>query len=543
MAIYYIDPSQSSNGTGTFLSPFNTYPTILAYGDSVLFKENTTIAGGWSLPIISGIGSETNLLTIGTYSALTGERLTDIKRQAKIVATNAQDGILVSSKDYVTISNLNLTGTRDFPYAGVRVLNSSYVTVEYCITESSSAVFGGCYGIRFDNATGSGAARSNWILRNNIIKKTTGNAGIICIWSSISGEYVSNIRVTGNIVFGNSRAVVGTTNDGISIIARAVTLYTDRGGLTAKGIILTDNQVFNTHAYGYKLSGISSLNNQQNLFARNSAHNIGDFKTDMHCMWFAACDLFVVENNYVNGSNAFIGEDIGSGVGIFIDKPASDLDGSTNFIVRKNICLNTGRASTSNSEVGGAGILVFLSSSHVIESNFISNCSNGIVTIGWYGSGNKTSNVVIQNNTVINSTYSNYYVCKACDTISLYNNVSLGSIQGYYIENSGSTPITSYTEENNLSWNAVTYNWCGGNAPTASSPTISERTPTASNITENPLVNTFSYPLASSPLISAGLFRNCLQDNNNTTYWNLPSIGAYEYIRPRAAALTRTMRT
>jgi len=45
--------------------------------------------------------------------------------------------------------------------------------------------------------------------------------------------------------------------------------------------------------------------------------------------------------------------------------------------------------------------------------------------------------------------------------------------------------------------------------------------------------NMFLRPVVGSSLISAGTYLGSLQDNNNTTYWNLPSIGAYEYIRPR----------
>jgi len=536
MTTYYIDPSAATNGAGTLESPRNTYPTAVAYGDRVLFKEGTTISGGWVLPTITGVGSDSNRLTIGTYSSLTGGAITQMSRQATIVAANNQDGIFVSGKDYVTISNLQLLGTRDFPLAGVRVLNSSYVTVEYCTTESSSSVSGGCYGVRFDNATGSGSARTNWTIRGNVVKRTTGNAGIICVWSSTAGEYVSNILVTGNTVLGNAQSVIGATNDGITIISRATALYVNREGLTAKGVVVTDNTVTGTHAYAYKVSGASAIGGKPNVFSRNRALDIGDFKTDMHCMWFAACDLFIVEDNYVNGSNAFIGQDFGSGVGIFIDKPASDLDGSSNFVVRRNICFNTGRESTSNSEVGGAGILVFLSSGHVIEANFVSGCSNGIVAIGWYGSGAKTSNVIIRSNTVVGSRYSNYYVCKSADAVSLSNNLSVGGNRGYYIENSGSAPVTNYSERNNFAFSAVEYDWCGGNEPTAALPTILIRTPAAGNATADPLLNEYHRPTADSPIIAAGapLDTYPLLDVAGNSFYRVPTIGAFEYVRPRA---------
>jgi hypothetical protein len=55
----------------------------------------------------------------------------------------------------------------------------------------------------------------------------------------------------------------------------------------------------------------------------------------------------------------------------------------------------------------------------------------------------------------------------------------------------------------------------------------------AEDITSNPQLNEFQRPTSSSPLIAAGAYLGNLQDKNRTTYWNSPSIGAYEYIRPR----------
>lgn len=46
--------------------------------------------------------------------------------------------------------------------------------------------------------------------------------------------------------------------------------------------------------------------------------------------------------------------------------------------------------------------------------------------------------------------------------------------------------------------------------------------------------NSFFYRvLPNSPLIAAGSYVTNLKDNNSTTYWNPPTIGAFEYIRPR----------
>jgi len=57
------------------------------------------------------------------------------------------------------------------------------------------------------------------------------------------------------------------------------------------------------------------------------------------------------------------------------------------------------------------------------------------------------------------------------------------------------------------------------------------------------LLDMFFSPTTTSPLIAAGTYVNASQDKNGVVYQNPPTIGAYEYIRPRTAATTRTMRT
>jgi len=62
------------------------------------------------------------------------------------------------------------------------------------------------------------------------------------------------------------------------------------------------------------------------------------------------------------------------------------------------------------------------------------------------------------------------------------------------------------------------------------------------SIFTNPLLNSFSRLTEASPAIMAGSRFNFIQDANGSTFQSPPSIGAYEYVRPRTAATTRTMR-
>jgi len=73
--------------------------------------------------------------------------------------------------------------------------------------------------------------------------------------------------------------------------------------------------------------------------------------------------------------------------------------------------------------------------------------------------------------------------------------------------------------------------------------TLTRVTTSIGNISVEPLLDQFYRPKTSSPLIQAGTYLGAVQDANSTTFQNLPSIGAYEYVRPRTAATTRTMRS
>lgn len=509
MATIFVDASAASNGSGTLSSPRNIPPTSVSYGDFVLFKANVTYVGSWTVPTPSGSGSDTNRLTIGTYDPSTGEQIVSLDVQATIQATGNGDAIFIDAVDYVTVEGLYLREAKTFPSAGLRARNCSYITARRNRINSGNYT-AQSYGIRFDNATGSGFSRSHWTISENVVERTAGNAAIICVWSSTSGEYVTDITIEDNVVYGNPSAVAGGSNEGIIVIGRATNYYTDKAGLMSKGVRVCGNVVYGTHSYAFKWQGVQAGGSQLNVFERNKAFNIGDGATDMHCMWFAAVDDAYVRYNEVNGSNAWIGANQGTGVGIFVDKPSHDSDGCNRVFVIGNLCKNCGRKATLNTEVGGAGILVFLSSNIYVLNNVVESCSNGIVVIGWYGSGNKSSSIDIENNVASNSTYSNYYVCKAANSVSLKNNVSVNGNRGFYIENAGTTyVVTNYSELNNMAHGAASFNWAGGDEPTQTSVTISSRTPTNGNVTQSPILNDqqkawlgFSY---SSPCFGSGI--------------------------------------
>ncbi|XAI95677.1 hypothetical protein [Microcystis phage Mae-JY22] len=511
MTVIYVDPSAVTNGAGTLGSPRNVPPTSIAYGDYVLFKEGTRLSGGWIVPVPTGTPFEANRVVIGTYDAESGARIVRAagNRRARIDGTGSLDALLIQ-RDYVTAGYLELREARNFPNAGVRVLNASNVTVEDCFIDSGDYPVGGAYGIRFDNATGSGAARSGWIIRNNTIDRTTGNAGIICVWSSTAGESVSDITVEGNTVTGNLLRVAGATNDGITIIGRATTYYTNPTGLKSKGVRVRGNVVRRTHSYAFKIQGAMAGGTQTNEFTRNEAYEIGDGATDMHCIWLAACEDFLVEGNVVNGSNAWMGQDTGTGVGIFIDKPFSDLDGCLRVRVRGNDVRNTGRGGTLNSEVGGAGILCLLSSDVRIESNVVVGCKNGVVVIGRYGTGT-TNNVRVANNLVDRCDEVGIYTVKDAQNVSVVNNVVTRCKYGIGVQLTGLLPVSvGYSEQTNVTYGHTQHAYMSSNEPEAAVPAYTSRTAPGGALQIDPMLRDSSDAGAGfrdeSPCWRAGTF-------------------------------------
>ena len=85
----------------------------------------------------------------------------------------------------------------------------------------------------------------------------------------------------------------------------------------------------------------------------------------------------------------------------------------------------------------------------------------------------------------------------------------------------------------NLSYGA-TMNWAGGNEPTSGTPTITARSPAASNLTADPLFADNSRPWLGlkpgSPCQSAGAYIQGARDRFGRRYTTPPNIGPWAVI-------------
>lgn len=107
---YYIDPTASSGGSGTFSSPYNSpYIPTLSPGDALLFKEGTTTTLTTSLiPAVSGTADLPILFSV--YRASDGTILNNSVGAATVSCNNgAFPAFYIESKNYIEVSGIKTT--------------------------------------------------------------------------------------------------------------------------------------------------------------------------------------------------------------------------------------------------------------------------------------------------------------------------------------------------------------------------------------------------------------------------------------------------
>jgi hypothetical protein len=498
MAVIYIDPSALVTGSGTFGDPFRSWSSVTwTAGNFYLQKEGTTFNGSVT---IGATGTAGNIITLGTYDASTAAQITaDKKRQAKIAPNSDTDAVYGTGRDYITVINLDVVCGGGFPNASVRLVNGSNLIVENntCSVRSGRT---GSYGIRLDNATGSGLSCTNWTVRGNLITSTGGNSPIICIRSSTAGEGLSNVIVENNTISNCLNAGGGSTH-GIWVSSRAASVSVDRPGLSVFGVQIKNNIIDGIAGYGILASAISAGTSFYNTIENNFVRNVGTGALDIHCIGLQGVQDCIVANNVVDKSYALRGGQTGTGVGIFIDQgPVTSEDGCDRVRVFGNKISNTGIGSSPNIEVGGAAIFVLASRQIEVFSNYMENCPNGVVVQGGFPLTHGSQNVLVQNNTAVNMSRYAYITFGEADLTTMRNNIATNSNNGFYLQTSGGA-ATNYTELNNIAYNCA-LPFSSGDVPNTSLP--GARTPDGSNVTSNPQLVSNGVPITGSAALTGG---------------------------------------
>jgi len=233
-----------------------------------------------------------------------------------------------------------------------------------------------------------------------------------------------------------------------------------------------------------------------------------------------------------------------------------------------------------------------------IARNFLDHSNKNSKQVIIYGGINYSSNGIIEDNYCVMAPLDFLNINTSCIFIEASNsivrrNICIGGFFGIMTSSSGtdilvhsnickknhrgiSTDTTGLTAVNNLVQDAIVFGIFGNTDTTAVIKNnillncatgismhgsaiedyncfygnTTDRSLTAgvaswgiNSIFTNPLLNSFSRLTEASPAIMAGSRFNFIQDANGSTFQSPPSIGAYEYVRPRTAATTRTMRS
>lgn len=549
MTIYYIDPSAPVNGNGlTESTPYNTVGFI-GGANSYLFKRGTTFNGVVSL----GNGTSTSLrLIIGSYG----------DESLPYPVINATGAISAFGSDYVTIEEIQVSGTGN----GINIDSGTFVDINNVIFNSVGLFANKAFNINvrnciFNNSTVAiqGSARDsvnmdNWnIVGNKFISCGTGIYFRTSENSTFTEGRMANLLVknnkflntTGTAIQLNCAAHVTGINMGVT----APSTITRTGNWPAYpvGSKIWLTNFTNTSNFGeFTVASVSGSNlvvSETSLTteASSSGKTVWLFREDR-----AFLDT-IIEDNYIlncgltailtdtmlrgriqrntidgargagaiengNNKNIFIEwnliknltTDSIDGMGIFLDNAVRDC------FVRMNYIENCAGSGLDNS---GACIALFNCVNNIFSGNICVGSKRGV----WTGASGTSSNIV-------------------CNNVFANNDVG--------IRINSSPPNQGNTFQNNIVLNndvgisdnrnqKIKSNLWFGNTTLHNSGFLD-----SSPVYDDPVLDVNFKPTELSPSsvkVGGSRLTDNIKDISGKYFDNPPSIGAYQYRKPRNA--------
>jgi hypothetical protein len=211
--IIYIDPTATTNGVGTFVSPYNMWPATIPNNCMILLKEYTSIT------TTSIVLSSTDI-TIGTYDSEFGERVIEPTRLATIIY-----GASTSLFTLPTIGSFVLSGVKFhsiLPNTNNIIKNTNSnleLKIEYCLFNCISSVVSGSIVGCLIETSGNISALFNSVLQcNTDFIKCSANAKIACnkiitTGSSVLATGVGSIDIHNNYIISkpNTISIINVT--------------------------------------------------------------------------------------------------------------------------------------------------------------------------------------------------------------------------------------------------------------------------------------------------------------------------------------------
>ena len=296
MATYYIDPSSTTNGSGTIESPYNTFVGIAwAANNKYYIKRNTTLKE----TVTATSGSH---LLFAPYGDGVFPPIIDMENTRTI-------GIDLSSRTFCTVEGLRFINQNSASGGAVAVTGSNHKVVncsfynnrvavfinaaDSCVIQNNKIDVGNkltlnvAYGIRINNLTAYGN-----LLKQNII------------YSTASMSYCTGIEL-----FGGTGTVISNN---------VITAYNSDAIILRAGAI--SNKVVGNLVVGSLRDGIALENSFSNLIYNNTIYNDASIGATFPCIK--------------------IGNDFGAG------SPSDNND------FKNNICFSRGEIPVANSNGG-----------------------------------------------------------------------------------------------------------------------------------------------------------------------------------------------
>lgn len=480
MATYYIDPSSPFNGDGSLATPFNDWTSVTwGAGNSYLQKSGTIYKNQIT---VGASGTSSAYIYLGIYGGTTKALVS--------ISTDATEGIRLSTRSYIIVENF-LVSNSFFNPSGSSIGIHVRQACTNCIIRNCEAT-GFYYGFLGDNFNLLASSQTNILYDSCYAHDNWGN-GFHCTnaCNTITWKNCRSSR--------NGFTTKNTGGHGFSCIAERQNTFSwtlVSGTVYSAPITLTNPLLRITNVTDGPASltlnagagpGATLTLNQYDISGSTVYVNIGKSPSTVTMQAFSN-DLYNL--SWINCISEFNIQGYPSeGHGWMVD------EGTINSTLYR--CISR------YNEFDG------FQAARGLNINFISCLSYGNAQDG-FRANSAANGTTFSNCTSIQNKNDGFEVGTLPENISFINCGSFYNRKGYTLR----TTSTS--------------NYCCsyGNSVSDSGGTVTNL------ITSDPVLSRGFQPKATSSLIGAGTSTSNL-DKNAATFWTTPSVGAFEYIRPR----------
>ena len=534
MASYWIDLLASGGGAGTEFSPWNSTASLpaLVAGDVVNIRGEGavqyTLSGSGSAgapitirkdpssqvkPLLHPVAQGAKVFTAVSRSHI---RFEDFDVEAPPEWTSADTAAVFINGAGASNHIVRVRARRArFDFAGG--FNRTDTLLDQC--EATDCVSDG---IRWFSGTGTYAWDGFRVIggvysRNGRGQGANGSGISLLIQNGHTASELKNVSIVGALVEDNFRYGVAVQDTSVAWPTLIAVGNTTPPNRQVKGAVVRGNTIRRNGDAGISLTAVQPsdvlhVGASGNLCEDNSARStIGN-------IWTGGCLKPIISFNgcyraYTNGTT------VGDGQGIFDDQWN---DGA--LVFGNEIADNVFQAFNPEYSAYGIGIFRCANSRH--WANVIRGCRHGFYIGTVTGAAAPLmTNIQVDGNTVADFSQTAFVLVAAtpAGALAIRNNLMLRGardIEAQSASAGGQTFASNYAA-------SVAQKYMGnGIGAAAVDHSLSEA---------QMLLSAGHRPLPGSPLIGAGLHLGYARDATGAMRWNPPTIGAYEYVRPRAA--------